>query len=224
MNIQPYFPEPDVVPGNAAAESYGARLRFIRQVIGLHFLTVASIGVVAYKTPSDLNSRPALWGALACLLALTLVRRLAPHSKWDFAASFVLLFPLLASLGVLVRSGIEFGLPLWSMGIGAVCALLYATLCGRDFSFLGQFTIAGAATIVANIVLASLGHLGTTGALAACTIALSYLAYFVYDLAALLTRRRLGEVLPATADLYRDVLNFTTYSFRVVQHLRKFRI
>lgn len=224
MNIQPYFPEPDVVPGNVAAERYGARLSFVRRVIVGHFLTVVVIGVVALQTSSDFNPELALWIALACLLLLTIARRLAPHSKWDALASAVLMFPLLASLGVLVRSGIEYGLPLWSIGIAAVGAFLYGFSCGRDFSFLGQFVLASLGTIVAVVGLAILGYLGTNMALAACTIAVAYLAYFVYDLAALLTRRRLGETIGAVADLYRDLLNFTTYSFRVVQHLRKFRI
>ena len=224
MNIQPYFPEPDVVPGNVAAESYGARLKFVRRVIFGHFLTVAAIGFVAFQTSPDFSPLPAIWVALGCLLLLTITRRIAPHSKWDTLTSAVLMFPLLASFGVIVRSGIEYGLPLWSIGIAAVGAVLYGFSCGRDFSFLGQFVLASLGTIVVVVLLAVFGYVGTTVALAACTIAMAYLAYLVYDLAALLTRRRLGETIGAVADLYRDLLNFTTYSFRVVQHLRKFRI
>ena len=52
---------------------------------------------------------------------------------------------------------------------------------------------------------------------------IAYLAYFVYDLAALQTRRRLGQELGGVMDLYRDVLNFTTYPIRVVQHWRRHR-
>jgi hypothetical protein len=52
---------------------------------------------------------------------------------------------------------------------------------------------------------------------------LGYVLFFVYDLAALLSRRRLREVPAAVADLYRDLLNFITYSVRIVLHWRRFR-
>ena len=48
-----------------------------------------------------------------------------------------------------------------------------------------------------------------------------FIFYVVYDLSALLTRRRLGEEMGANADLFRDILNFTTYWARVRSHWRR---
>ncbi|HCD99673.1 MAG TPA: hypothetical protein DER07_01365, partial [Armatimonadetes bacterium] len=52
----------------------------------------------------------------------------------------------------------------------------------------------------------------------------AYLFFLVYDLAAVLTRRLPKEEWGAVVDLYRDALNFLTYSVRVVRHWRKHRI
>jgi hypothetical protein len=46
----------------------------------------------------------------------------------------------------------------------------------------------------------------------------------VYDLAALMSRRRQHETWAAVADLFRDVLNVFGYSYRVVRHWRRHRI
>jgi hypothetical protein len=53
--------------------------------------------------------------------------------------------------------------------------------------------------------------------------AIGYICYFVYDLSMLVKRRRMGEEVAAVADLYRDLINFVTYSVRVYFHWRKFR-
>jgi FtsH-binding integral membrane protein len=58
----------------------------------------------------------------------------------------------------------------------------------------------------------------------ACLINVVYLSYLVYDLAALLTRRRLGEEVGAVLDLYRDVLNMFSYPIRVWKHWRTHKI
>jgi hypothetical protein len=224
MNVQPYFPEPVTVPGNAANASYGKRLRFIRRVVAGHFATVLLVAAMVVWGPTDADARSATILIFFCLLGLTVTRRLAPHTRIDLAASVLLIFPLLAALGVVIREGIDYGLPLWSLGIAATTSLAYTMLCGRDFSFMGLYVLAGGVCTILIAILAIFERVSATVAAAGCTMALGGLFYFVYDLAALLTRRRLGEEAAAVADLYRDVLNFTTYSFRVIAHWRKFRI
>ena len=51
-----------------------------------------------------------------------------------------------------------------------------------------------------------------------------YLTFYVYDLASLLARRRIGEEWAAVVDLYRDVLNVFGWIVRVFAHWRKHKI
>ena len=55
-------------------------------------------------------------------------------------------------------------------------------------------------------------------------LGLAYFSYYIYDLAALLQRRKGQDPWLAVMDLYRDILNFVSYTFRVIHHWRNFRI
>lgn len=223
MNVQPYFPEPLVVEGNVADERYLVRLGFVRRVVAVHYVSILAIAIVAATTrATDLGL--AAWVVAGSLLALSLTRRLAPHSRADLAVSALLMGPLLISLGLLAGYGASVGMPWWPTLVACTAAAGYTALCGRDFSFVGQFAMSAIATIVVVATAAILGRATTGEAMLGLILALSYLFYFVYDLAALLTRRRLGEEFAAVVDLFRDCLNVISYSFRVVDHWRKFRI
>ena len=224
MNVQPYFPEPIVVPGNVADERYSTRLGFIRRVAAGHYVSIFAILGAAAGLRVTLPGTTAAIGALLLLLVLSMLRNFAGHSRLELAGNALLFAPLLLALGIVAKGMAEVGIPLWSIPIAATCSVGYVAVCGRDFSFLGQFTISLVATLVALVALALSGMVQFGEAAVGAVIAAAFLGYYVYDLAALLTRRRLGEELSAVVDLYRDVLNFLTYSFRVVQHWRNFRI
>lgn len=131
---------------------------------------------------------------------------------------------MLLALGWTIRWALDLGWPVWSLGLPLAGVAFYTIACGRDFSFIGLWMLSAVLIVGTVSVVAWLTHPGLLSSVNAATFALAYLSYYVYDLAALLTRRRRGEEIGAVVDLYRDVLNFTTYTGRIVQHWRKFRI
>ncbi len=223
MQIQPYFPEPVVVSRNVAAERYMVTLGFIRRVMLGHFVSVACVAAAAMRLEPlfDLGTNVTVF--FACLFALTVARRVLCGGLADNLASFLLLLPTVWSLAAIVRTAYDAGHPVWIVGLCYVAASLYGAFCGRDFSFVGQFVITTFTTL-AIIGATGLGGLASwpEAAFWGCA-GLGFVLYYVYDLAALLSRRRLGEETAATADLYRDLLNFITYSVRIVLHWRRFR-
>ncbi|HRI42806.1 MAG TPA: hypothetical protein PLL78_10235 [Fimbriimonadaceae bacterium] len=224
MNVQPYFPEQIVEPGNVADERYSTRLGFVRRVAFGHYLTILAGTWVAGSLHAQLPAPTAAMVAGGLLLVLSMLRNFAGHSRLELVGNALLLAPLLIVLGLLARAGIDRGIPLWSIPIAATCAMGYVAVCGRDFAFLGQFAMSFLGTVAVLVALLLNGIVPLSAVASASGVAAAYLAYTVYDLAALLTRRRLGEELSAVVDLFRDVLNFLTYSFRVIQHWRQFRI
>jgi len=116
------------------------------------------------------------------------------------------------------------GFPIWSAVYGVGFAYIYTFVCGRDFSFVGQFVLSLIVSSVALSLLSlALNHKGIYAAEALGWNAI-FLSYFVYDGASLLSRRRVGEEIAAVVDLYRDVINFFGYVPRVVHHWHKHRI
>ncbi|MBS1706882.1 MAG: hypothetical protein JST40_13530 [Armatimonadetes bacterium] len=253
MYIQPYFPEPEVVPGNIADELYDVRLKFIRRVVGLHWLTIVLFWVCSNVQSSVLSTKVSYWGFFGGLVLLTASRRLAERSKkaasipvekrggirgpwppalkipWTFWGSIDwfaawVVFPLTVAAGGQIFAGST----AWNhiatvIALSSTLGSLYVMLCGRDLSFTGMFTMAWAASLVSIVVLYESLHTIRTVWIAAI-VATIYLFYFVYDLASLLSRRRQREEWLAVVDLYRDLLNFITYGFRVIHHWRTFKI
>ena len=223
VHIQPYFPEPVEVGGNAAAERYGVTLRFIRSTMAGHAGSAFAVVAVAVLLEPAVSFELAGYVFLGCLLALTVVRRVLDGGILDNVLSLALLAPTIWSLGTVLRLASDSGSPVWVLGLGYVLASLYGVFCGRDFSFVGQLVLT---IIVLTIVLVTttlLSGLSWGDAVRWGLLTLAYVTYYVYDLAALLTRRRLGEAPAAVADLYRDLLNFITYTVRIVLHWRRFR-
>jgi hypothetical protein len=224
VNVPPYIPEPIEVPGNVADERHHVRLRFVRRVQLRHALTLLVILAIA-----TLPVEPPRWeltGALALvsLLGLSIVRQLVKAKPADPKVSLMLAPLLFFSLGLCLRELSQMGWPVWTPLVGVGCAVIYGLLSGRDYSFLGM--------LVLSLITSSTGlvaHGLTTGWSASylwygLLFNALYLIYYVSDLAALQTRRRLGEEWGAVMDLYRDVLNALTYSIRVWKHWRKHRI
>lgn len=224
MNIPPYFPEPIEIPGNASESRYTVRLGFIRRVLALHFLTVAAVvGVMLESDQIPLNPAQALIGTLLGLGAMSIVRQLAlEHSKLDAILSWLVLPPFLVCLGLTLAWGEQTGAMMEVALAGLIGWFSYAVLCGRDFSFIGQFGVSLIAAMgFAVWAIVQVGQPWATTAFALLGTG-AMLFYLTYDLAMLTKRRRPDEVWSAVCDLYRDLLNGITYSGRVLQHWRKY--
>ena len=223
MHIQPYFPEPIEVSENIASRSYQETLRFTRTVIAGHAVSVVAVIAGYFWLPQmlELGASAALFAF--GLLALTLLRRFRNGGWLDNIGSLILLVPTLCALSLTARFLAPLGVPVFALAIGYLFLVLYACLCGRDFSFVGQYVLALGATVLTLLGLELTGRISGITVLNSVALAAAYNFYFVYDLAAMMRRRRAGEQPAAVADLYRDLFNFITYTVRIVLHWRKFR-
>lgn len=225
MYVPPYVPQPIEISGNVAQESYLVRLGFVRRVALAHFLTVI-IAACLSTLPMTPAVEPLLAGlsVFVVLIVLSLVRGVAKGRAADQRMSIAVLPILLVALAIWIRALSDRGWAVWALGVGAAAALAYIFLCGRDLSFVGMFVIPAVVSSIIVVAAAWQLETATWALLAGLALNAIYLFYFVYDLAALLTRRRLGEEWGAVADLYRDVLNLFTYPIRVYHHWRDHRI
>jgi len=222
LNVPPYVPQPIEIAGNVAEESYPARLNFLRRVAVLFGTTVVAMLAPAFFSFS-------LWPydiaiIFASLLLLSIIRAIAKGRFIEQRLSLMVAPALFIGLGTMLYHLMSIGWPIWILGVGIACAIGYILGCGRDLSFLGMWFVSISASTVISIVVA---YAIRSPFLALCeTLALNiaFLTYWVYDLAALLTRRRLGEEIGAVLDLYRDVLNMFSYPIRVLHHWRTHKI
>lgn len=224
MYVHNYVPDPIEVPGNVTQEKYPERLAFIRRVSALH---AASIGAIVLIALAPLPQLPLgkEWLALGTLtLILSLVRIALRGARADLMVSVGLLPAVLVVYGMCVAGLLRTGFPIWSPGVGLACAVMYAMLCGRDFSFVGQYLLSLIASTAAVSLIAIGLDLTRSQAAEALAWNGAYLLYYVYDLASLLARRRKNEELGAVVDLYRDVFNIFGWIVRVLMHWRRHRI
>lgn len=220
MHVQPYFPQPLSVAGNVADERHRVCVRFIKKVTWLHLLTVGIAMLGHYLLPLTLNLSQALFWFLGCLVALSITRRALRRSWMEQVSSVLLYLPTAWSASQISQHLVAQGWPMWVVPLGACLAALYCLFCGWDHSFLGMFFIAFVVGVL-GIIAASL----YTGFAfwPAIAILAGYLFYLCYDLAMILRRRRLGEAISASVDIYRDLINALTYPFRVALHWRRFQ-
>lgn len=224
MYVHNFVPDPLEVPGNVTEERYAERLAFIRRVTALHAVSACAVaGVAASSIQFPALGRTLLFLGLT-LLALCILRIVFRGTRTEAAVACAFLPLLIAVVGSAAGSASNLGLPVWSAAVGLCSALTYAMLCGRDFSFVGQFAL----SLIASSTAVSIGaiELGLDREHAAMALAWNavYLSYYVYDLASLLARRRKNEELAAVVDLYRDVLNVFGWIVRVIAHWRQHRI
>ncbi|MEJ5170377.1 MAG: hypothetical protein WHU10_05265 [Fimbriimonadales bacterium] len=224
MNVPPFIPEPIEIPGNVAEQSRRECLRFVRRTVVFHALSVGLVALVALAPLPWLPAEAPAIAALATLLALSAVRNLAKGYPADLRISVALAPFLWVMLGLTAGALARQGWPVWSALAGVLCSLAYTLASGRDHSFVGQYALSLAASSVALLLVCRELGLGAAATVWALVWNAGYLFYLVYDLAAVLTRRLPKEEWGAVVDLYRDVLNFLTYSVRVVRHWRKHRI
>lgn len=220
--MPPFVPQPIEIPGNVTELPYLVRLGFIRRVVALYGLSLAVV-TIASLAPLKAGPYDFVFVILSLLL-LSTGRALAKGRAIEQKLSLVLSIALFLSLGLLVHRLLLEGWPLWSIGFGCLGLMAYTFTCGKDLSFIGMWFLAILGSCVMVILLGVfIGESPRRIALACCLNA-AYLSYVVYDLAALLTRRRLGEEVGAVLDLYRDVLNMFSYPIRVLKHWRTHKI
>jgi hypothetical protein len=222
MNVPPFVPQPIEIPGNVTEETYLVRLAFIRRVVAMFALSLA---VVLLASLNPLYSGPYdLVFIFVYLLMLSTARGLAKGRAVEQRISLIVSLALFLSLGFRVHRLLAGGWPIWCMGVGTLCLVLYTFCCGRDLSFMGMWFFSLLATSTLVLILGNLLKDQPVQILEAVLLSAAYVSYWVYDLAALLTRRRLGEEFGAVLDLYRDVLNMFSYPIRVWTHWRTHKI
>lgn len=222
MHVPPYVPQPIEIPGNVAEEGYAARLGFIRRVVAI-FGGSLLVVVLASLNPFYFGPYDLVFIFLSLLL-LSIARGLAKGKQIEQRISLVVSLALFLSLGSLVHRLLAGGWPIWCLGIATVCLIAFTFCCGRDLSFMGMWFICILASTLLTVLVGRVVR--TPGILIydAMILNAAYVSYWVYDLAALLTRRRLGEEFGAVLDLYRDVLNMFSYPIRVWEHWRTHKI
>lgn len=224
MIVPNYVPDPLEVPGNVTLERYRVRIEFVRRVVrrsALSFTAITCSTLLAIPILPLVQVAVALMVSILMLSIERLINRSRPADVWGSLA----IFPLAAaSLALFMKALAVSGIPIYGPMIGILCAWIYTELCGRDFSFVGQFVLSlivssGVIALLALSVLETPKHAWIL--LLSNLVALSY---YVYDCASLMSRRRVGEELAAMCDLYRDVLNIFGYIPRVISHWRKHKI
>lgn len=223
MYVPNYIPEPIEIPGNVTEEPYLVRLAYIKRVAALHVASLMLVVWIAHS-PITLPAKISWWPLAVMIIGLAAVRITLRRTPLEAHVSTWLLIPLLLSVGQALNPIQAAGWPIWTILTGPVCALIYAIVCGRDFSFLGQYVLALIASSTFIALASSVWPYSVPTPSQALIANAAYLSYWVYDLASLLARRRLGEELAAVVDLYRDVLNLFGYVARCIGHWRKHRI
>lgn len=224
MNVPPYIPPQIEIPGNVAQERYAVRVAFVKRVTVLHAATVGLILALSLLPLPEISFRWGLAGTAFSLLGLSFVRGVAKRWRHEQLLSSFFVPIMILSLAVLVRSAtMDAGWPLWAIGLPALGNLVYVALCGRDLSFMGMFVLVSAG-LSAFVVLTAWLEPGEQPYTLLWLAMVAYTGFYTYDLAALQTRRRLGQEVGAVLDLYRDTLNFITYPVRVIHHWRAHRI
>lgn len=222
MIVPNYVPEPLEVPANVTLEPYARRLGFVRAVTLRHAAVVAAIAALAF-TPvaGTVAGFFGVWAAggifLGYLVAMELVRiaRRGTATEARLAAGAI---PGLIVLAAVAGRALEAaGVPVHAVILGFACAGAYTLMAGRDYSFVGN----GLISLVLSTGLVLILMPGNRGAL---WLNAAVVVYHVYDLASLLSRRRVGEEWAAVLDLFRDVFNIFGWVLRVWRHWGRHRI
>ncbi len=224
MYVPNYVPEPLEVPANVTLDPYPVRLAFIRKVTLLHAISLCVVAAAAW-IPMPVVP---LWAALVALafhLLLLDAFRVALRGKPSEATvSLVASCTMLATVALSARMAVLEGIPAWAILVGPAFSLVYTLLCGRDYSFVGcgLLSLIGSSVLLAGLIVQT----GMDSRIAAWALGLNatYLIYYVYDLASLMSRRRRGEEAAAVVDLYRDIFNVFGYVPRVISHWNRHRI
>jgi hypothetical protein len=224
MYVPNYVPEPEQIPGNVTSEPYALRLTFIRQVLNRF---VGSIGIVVgigLVLPKNIDVVAVTVTLLLVLFLVSGIRTILRGTDLEPKLTTISLPVVILVFALATRSWTAVHFPAWSILAGIACFGIYASVCGRDFSFVGGYTLA---LIVSSVFIAFvMVEEGMTSQRSAEALIWNAagLFYLVYDLAALLSRRKPGEGWASVVDLYRDIFNFVGYFPRVMIHWNRHRI
>ena len=224
MYVPNYVPEPLEVPGNVTQDTYLARVRFIKLVTALHLLSLAAVTVLC-MAPLPQTGLIASLTSLGALLILLELLRISLRGRKSEAVVSAALLPIVLLFVSAAATALEArAVPVWCVLFGPAFCGVYTLLCGRDYSFIGCLclSLVGSSTALAGCAIAC--GMSERETMIGLGLNFVYLVYFVYDLAALLARRRQGEAFAAVVDLYRDVFNVFGYLVRVIGHWRKHKI
>lgn len=226
MFVPNYVPEPEQIPGSVTKEAYSDRLRFIRRVLYSFIGSIGCVVGVGLLIPKDFPNLP-LPATIALLLALFFIsgiRSLFRGTDQEQKLTSYTLPIIILVFAYATKTWTAEHFPAWSILAGISCFGIYAMFCGRDFSFVGGFTLS---LIVSSVFIAFVmveEGMSTQRSVQALLWNAGGLFYLVYDLAALLSRRKASEGWAAVVDLYRDVFNFLGYFPRVLIHWNRHRI
>lgn len=225
MIIPNYVPLPDEVVGNVAQAPYLARLGFIKRVSLRHLLSIWLL--VPFTVGINWPSVGLLYAVVTLamgLIALDLWRIAVRGRAIEAKVTEVLLIPLLGLVAWTLNQATDLGWPVWPLLVGPTCSFIYTLLCGRDYSFVGNYFLSLiGSTLITALILRQL-HLDPVHRTWSLSINALYLSYFIYDLASLQARRRVNEEFAAVVDLYRDIFNFPGYLLRVMKHWQRHQI
>ncbi len=221
MYVPSYVPEQIEINGNVAEAKWSVIVGFIRRVTTMHLVTILVVAFLVDLPVAVMGLEASVPFLLAALIGLSLTRGIGKGKRWEQQLSWVLAPVMLVTLASLLRELGNLNWPIAAMVVGPAIACAYAWVAGRDLSFLGMFLFAAG---ISTAVLVTLCREWRIQAIEAAVVNGVWVFYYVYDLAALLTRRRLGEEWGSVLDLYRDVLNVTTYPIRVLRHWVKYRL
>ncbi len=224
MYVPNYIPEPEQVPGNLTTVLYAQRLQFIRQTLRRFVGAVAMIVGVGMLVPRTGDTLRLTIELLVCLLLVSSIRTFSRGTPAEPKVTAYTLPIVIGFFAVASRAWTTAGFPTWSVLVGIACFGIYASLCGRDFSFVGGYVLSLIfSSVLISFIMVEEGMTGPRSAQALLWNA-GGLFYLVYDLAALLSRRRPNESWAASVDLFRDVFNFLGYFPRVMIHWNRHRI
>lgn len=215
MIVPNYVPEPLEVPANVTQEDYSRRLRFIRNVTIRHgALVLLILAMAASPMMESLSERVSLVASGAVLagllIALDLLRIARRGLAIEGRASSLAIPAIVFFTALVGRTAYENDWPVITPIFGLIVAWFYTAIAGRDYSFVGNFVISLAVSTVILVAweTTALGYF----------LNAAFLLYWTYDLASLLSRRRVGEEWAASVDLFRDVFNLFGYVPRVIRH------
>lgn len=223
MIVPPFIPEPLEFPGNITEQPIRVRVRFIQRVVVAYFLTVLAIVGVAYLPLPGMGWRSALVYTFIALVGLSWVRHLARGQGAEPWWSLLLFPGLLVVLSEMIQAvDVNIGPP-WAFAVGPAAIMVSTFIGGRDFSFMGAYV---GGIFFSTLVHTALGLNHVYGPFWGWLVLANFIhiSFVIYDLAMLTRRRKVGEEIGGAIDLYRDLLNFTTYPVRVWHHWQKHRI
>lgn len=224
MFVPNYVPEPEQIPGNVTKVAYPLRLKFIRRTLNQFIGSVCMVIGLGLLVPRNVDVVPITVALLIVLLLVSGIRTIFRGMDLEPKLTTWSLPVVIGIFAVATRGWTAAHFPAWSILAGIASFGIYSAICGRDFSFVGGYVL----SLITSSVFIAFVMVEERMSSRSSTWALLWnaggLFYLVYDLAALLSRRKTGESWASVVDLYRDVFNFLGYFPRVLIHWNRHRI